>query len=219
MFDRIAVRYDLLNTVLSFGADASWRRQAALAAGLGPKQVALDIACGSGKLTLELRRRCPVGRVVGIDFSDGMLGVAARIRGPLWVRGDALQLPFGEGTFDAATVAFGLRNLADPERGLREMLRVVRPGGRAVVLEFVQPSRRPIGRAYRAYLRYLLPWIGGLISGEPEAYRYLSATVDAYLRPQQLVALAAGAGWEQVRIRLLTLGTVALLTAARPVKG
>ena len=134
MFDRLAGRYDLLNTLLSGGSDARWRRAAARATGLQTGGWALDVACGSGKLSQALLKLgC---RVVGLDFSAGMLAVAAaRAPGPRYVRGDALALPFPDASFDAATIAFGLRNLADPERGLAEMRRVLRPGGRAVVLE------------------------------------------------------------------------------------
>ena len=216
MFDRIARRYDLVNTVLSFGADARWRRRAARAAGPPAAGAALDVACGSGKLTGELRRLATDGLVVGLDFSGRMLRVAAvEEPGPRYVRGDGLALPFRDGTFDAVTVAFGLRNFADPERGLCEMRRVLRPGGRAVVLEFVRPRPGPAGAAYRAYLVHVLPRIGGWVSGDASAYRYLSRTVDAYMTPQELIALASGAGWREARIDLLTLGTVGVLAGVR----
>lgn len=217
MFDRIAGRYDLLNTVLSGGVDGRWRRRAAAAAGLGRGGRALDVACGSGRLSIELLSRVgPAGEVVGLDFSASMLGVAGRSApGPRYVRGDALALPFEEGGFDAATIAFGLRNLADPARGLAEMARVVRPGGRLVVLEFVKPAPGLVGGAYRAYLKNALPLVGGWISGSPQAYRYLSDTVDSYRTPTELLALAGAAGWRDVRLRLLTLGTVGLLTGDR----
>src|SRR5437660_3689099 len=128
MFDRIARRYDLLNTVLSFGADARWRRRAARAAGPPPDGRALDVACGSGKLTEELRRRAPRGLVVGLDFSGRMLQVAAaEVPGPRYVRGDGLRLPFPDETFDAVTAAFGLRNFTDPEDGPCGMRRGPRP--------------------------------------------------------------------------------------------
>jgi len=213
MFDRIAGRYDLLNTVLSFGADGRWRRLAARAAAPPASGTALDVACGSGKLSGELGRLAPGGLVVGLDFSGRMLEVAGtRVRGPRYVRGDGLRLPFGDASFDAATIAFGLRNLADPELGLREMRRVLRPGGRAVVLEFVRPRPGPLGAAYRGYLVHILPRLGGWISGAPDAYRYLSATVGSYRTPEELVTLAGRAGWRDPAIRLLTLGTVGLLT-------
>jgi len=216
MFDRIAGRYDLLNAVLSFGADARWRRRAARAASPPVDGRALDVACGSGKLTVELRRLATKGMVVGVDFSGRMLQVAVTSGpGPAYVRGDALCLPFADETFDAATVAFGLRNFGDPEQGLCEMRRVLRPGGRAVVVEFVRPRRGPVGRAYRAYLLHVLPRVGGWVSGDRAAYRYLSETVDAYRTPGELVRLASSAGWCEARIDLLTLGTVGLLTGRR----
>lgn len=216
MFDRIAGRYDLLNTVLSLGSDARWRRRTALATGLERTGRSLDVACGSGKLTEELRRLAPDGLVVGLDFSASMLRVAAtRAAGTLYVRGNGLRLPFPDGVFDAATVAFGLRNFTDPQLGLREMRRVLRPGGRAVVLEFVRPRPGLLGAAYRAYLVHLLPRVGGLISGEPGAYRYLSDTVDTYRTREELLELAVAAGWREARIELHTLGTVGLLMGKR----
>jgi demethylmenaquinone methyltransferase/2-methoxy-6-polyprenyl-1,4-benzoquinol methylase len=217
MFDRLAGRYDLLNTVLSGGGDGRWRRRTAGAAGLVTGGRALDVACGSGKLTAELRRHARGGLVVGLDFSARMLSEAVRrSSGPLYARGDALRLPFPDGSFEAVTIAFGLRNLADPELGMREMLRVLRPEGRALVLEFVRPRPGALGRLYRAYLLHVLPRIGGLISGQPAAYRYLSSTVDSYRTPDELVAMARGAGWQDVRIELLTLGTVGLLSGRAP---
>ena len=216
MFDRIARRYDLLNTVLSGGIDSRWRREAARESGLQTGGSALDIACGSGKLTEVLRRSAGDGRVVGLDFSARMLAVAAGAPARLkLVQGDALRLPFAEGSFDASTMAFGLRNLAQPGHGLAEMTRVLVPGGRAVVLEFVKPRPGVIGGAYRTYLKRALPLIGGVISGEPEAYRYLSDTVDSYRTPEQLMALAEGAGWREVRFRSLTFGTVGILSGRR----
>ena len=217
MFDRLARRYDLVNTILSGGADARWRRKTARTARLPADGRALDVACGSGKLTRELQRALgPAGLAVGLDFSAGMLRIAGRhAGGQVYVRGDALRLPFGDAGFDAVTVAFGLRNLADPELGLREMVRVLRTGGRALVLQFVRPRPGPVGAVYRAYLRHGLPRIGGLVSGQPTAYRYLSQTVDSYRSPEQLVELAARAGWRDPRIELLTLGTVGLLSGTR----
>ena len=211
MFDRIAGRYDLVNTVLSAGTDGGWRRRAARETGLGRRASALDVACGSGKLTAELARLAgPSGRVVGLDFSPQMLAVARRVHpGIEFIEGDALHLPFDHSSFDAATIAFGLRNLADPIRGLREMTRVAK---RAVVLEFIRPPNGPIGGAYRIYLRTLLPAVGGWLSGSPSAYRYLSDTVDSYRTPAELRAMAAAAGWADVRFISLAMGTVAILS-------
>src|SRR5437016_2251435 len=214
MFDRIARRYDLVNTVLSGGTDAGWRRRAARETGIGAGGSALDVACGSGKLTAELARIAgPTGHIVGLDFSPQMLKVARHDHPDIeFEEGDALKLPFDDAIFDASTIAFGLRNLADPILGLREMLRVLKPGGRAVVLEFVRPPRGFVGGAYRLYLRTLLPAIGGLLSGEPSAYRYLSATVDSYRTPEELTAMAAAAGWSGVRFQSLAMGTVGILS-------
>jgi demethylmenaquinone methyltransferase/2-methoxy-6-polyprenyl-1,4-benzoquinol methylase len=212
MFDRIAGRYDLVNSVLSLGTDGGWRRRAARETGLAAGGSALDVACGSGKLTAELARIAGErGHVVGLDFSPEMLAVARREHpGIEFMEGDALKLPFGDRSFDVATIAFGLRNLADPVRGLQEMARVV--SRRAVVLEFVKPPRGPVGGAYRLYLRTLLPAVGGALSGQPSAYRYLSDTVDSYRTPEELLQMAAEAGWSDVRFIPLAAGTVGILS-------
>ncbi len=217
MFDRIADRYDLVNTVLSAGGDQAWRRQAARKAAPPAGGAALDIACGSGRLTAELARLIgPTGITIGLDFSLPMLTVAGRhASGGHFVQGDALALPFPAAFFDTCTNAFGLRNLADPVQGLMEMVRVLRPGGRAVVLEFVRPPRNLVGWAYRLYLTRILPVVGGRLSGDPAAYRYLSSTVDSYRTPEELRELARQAGWGGVELRLLNLGTVAVLSGTR----
>ena len=214
MFDRIARRYDLVNTVLSLGTDAGWRRRAARETGLRPGGSALDVACGSGKLTAALAEVAgSAGRVVGLDFSPEMLAVARHDHPSIqFIEGDALNLPFRDAEFDAATIAFGLRNLADPTRGLREMTRVARRG---VVLEFVRPPGGVIGGVYRAYLKTLLPAIGGAISGDQSAYRYLSVTVDSYRTPEELVAMARQAGWSNVQFHALAFGTVGVLAGSR----
>jgi len=213
MFDRIAGRYDTVNTVLSAGTDGGWRRRAARETGLRPNGSALDVACGSGKLTAELARLARGGRVVGVDFSAQMLEVARRAYPRLeFIEGDALNLPFDDASFDAATIPFGLRNLADPVRGLREMTRVAR---RAVVLEFVRPPKGIVGGAYRRYLKSVLPVVGGVISGDRAAYRYLSDTVDSYRTPDELVAMAEQAGWKGVRFVHLAFGTVGIVSGDR----
>jgi demethylmenaquinone methyltransferase/2-methoxy-6-polyprenyl-1,4-benzoquinol methylase len=217
MFGRIARRYDLANTILSLGRDGSWRRRAAGATGLRPGQSAVDVACGTGRLTAELARLVsPGGAVVGADISPRMLQLAARRHpGIDWQEVDALALPFIDGAFDAAAMAFGLRNLGDPVLGAREMARVVRPGGGLVILEFLKPPLTPAGRVYRLYLERVLPAIGGWISGEPAAYAYLSSTIDAFLSAPELIALGRAAGWVDVEVQPLNLGTVAILRGRR----
>ena len=217
MFDRIAHRYDLVNTVLSLGTDGGWRRRAARETALQAGGSALDVACGSGKLTAELARIVgPRGRVLGLDFSPEMLAIARHHHpGIEFMEGDALNLPFEEASFDAATIAFGLRNLADPVRGMREMARVLKPGGRAVVLEFVKPPRGVVGSAYRLYLRTVLPAVGGALSGAPSAYRYLSDTVGSYRTPNELRGMATAAGWSGVSYQALSAGTVGIVGGQR----
>ncbi len=217
MFDRIAGRYDLVNTVLSGGIDGGWRRRAAKATGLAAGGSALDVACGSGKLTVMLAKISgDGGKAVGLDFSPQMLEVARRDHPHIkFIEGDALDLPFDDASFDASTIAFGLRNLADPVRGLREMLRVVKPGGKTVVLEFVQPPKGPVGSTYRLYLKTLLPVIGGALSGQLTAYRYLSDTIDSYRTPDELKAMAAAAGWTRVSYVGLAMGTVGIVAGER----
>lgn len=151
--------------------------------------------------------------MVGLDFSPQMLEVARREHPVLeFIEGDALNLPFDDSSFDAATIAFGLRNLADPVKGLSEMTRVARRG---VVLEFVRPPKGLVGGAYRLYLRSLLPLVGGAISGDRSAYRYLSDTVDSYRTPAELLAMAGRAGWKDVRFSALAMGTVGLLAGTQ----
>jgi demethylmenaquinone methyltransferase/2-methoxy-6-polyprenyl-1,4-benzoquinol methylase len=216
MFGRVSRRYDLANTVLSLGRDAAWRRRAAGATGLREGRSALDVACGTGMLAAELARLVgPTGRVVGTDFSPEMLALAGRRHPEVrWQEADALALPFADALFDAATMAFGLRNLSDPGAGAREMARVVRPGGGLVVLEFVRPPRSVAGRLYRLYLERVLPLAGGVISGDRDAYRYLSGTIEGFMAPEELLRLAVMAGWREARVELLNLGTVALLVGA-----
>lgn len=212
MFDRIAGRYDLANTVMTLGQDQRWRMRTARRAIEGmPAPSALDCACGTGRLAAALYRAGAL-RVTGADFSERMLA-AARQRHPeiAFVRADVAALPFDDSVFDAATIGFGLRNLAEPGDGLREMVRVVRPGGRVAVLEAVRPSSR-VGEL----LSQAGPRLSGLLSRDRAAYRYLSETVRGFASAGELADWLVQAGLTGVRTELLALGTVALVWGARP---
>ena len=192
MFAGIAGRYDLANRVLSAGVDRSWRRKVMAAAGRpAAGATVIDVACGTGDLALVLGQEG--ARVIGVDFTFEMVALAPskerRPAGPMaWVQGDGLELPVADDCADAATIAFGLRNVADRRRCIREMARVVRPGGRVLVLEFSMPKQDAFGRLYRAYLEHVLPRIGGALSGDRAAYDYLDDTVQGWPAPERLVA-------------------------------
>ncbi|XOB99578.1 bifunctional demethylmenaquinone methyltransferase/2-methoxy-6-polyprenyl-1,4-benzoquinol methylase UbiE [Deinococcota bacterium DY0809b] len=221
MFGEIAPRYDLLNRLLSGGVDQRWRRLAVrLATEKAPRRI-LDVATGTGDVALRLKRVRPAAEVVGADFTPQMLELArakAERTGldVRFVEADALALPFADASFDAVTVAFGFRNFADYERGLAEFYRVLAPGGRAVILEFPPPPEGLLGRAYRLYFGGVLPWIGGVISGRPEAYRYLPNSVERFPRPERLAAMLRAAGFAGVRWRLLTGGIAAVHVGDKP---
>jgi demethylmenaquinone methyltransferase / 2-methoxy-6-polyprenyl-1,4-benzoquinol methylase len=211
MFDAISGRYDLANRLMSVGQDARWRRLAAAEAVVGPAASVLDCACGSGLLAAAVRKRT-VGRVVGLDFSRGML-VKAReqVDGVEFVEGDVTALEYPEGAFDAVTIGFGLRNLPDPHAGIREMARVIRPGGRLVILEAVRPTG-PLSPATGIWVGSVLPRIGGLLSGDTAAYRYLSDTIRTYASADELGRWLGAAGLTEVRVRPLMLETVGLVS-------
>ncbi|HWH14350.1 MAG TPA: ubiquinone/menaquinone biosynthesis methyltransferase [Miltoncostaeaceae bacterium] len=215
MFDRIAPRYDLLNRVMTAGMDGRWREWAAAAADVAAGDAALDCCTGTGDLALALARRVgPRGRVVGIDFAERMLDRArekARARGVggvEWRQGDALALPFDDHAFHAATVAFGVRNLADLDRGLTEMRRVVRPGGRVVVLEITTPER--LRHASGAWFDRAVPVLGRVLGRDADAYSYLPASVRRFPPPGELAGRMAAAELTDVRWRLFVGGLVAL---------
>lgn len=219
MFDRTAQRYDLTNDVLSLGQARLWRRAVARAVDARPGDVVLDVAAGTGTSAASYVRTG--GRCVACDFSQGMLRVGARRRGGAavggvtFVGGNALALPFADAAFDAVTISFGLRNLADIDAGLAEMLRVTRPGGRLVVCEFSQPVWRPVRTVYVEYLMRALPGIARRVSSNPDSYVYLVESIRDWPDQPALARRLHAAGWESVRWRNLSGGIVALHQARR----
>ena len=220
MFSAIAPRYDLLNRLLSLGLDTRWRDEA-VRVGLehGPRTI-LDVATGTADLALALKRAKPDAEVIGVDFAEPMLAIgrekAAREGLDVaLVHGDGMALPFPEGRFELVTIAYGLRNFSNIERGLAEFHRVLAPGGRLVVLEFPPPPPGVVGELFRLYFLYLLPRIGGWISGHAEAYRYLPDSVMAFPEPAALAAAMQQAGFARVRYRLQSFGVSALYLATK----
>jgi len=223
MFDRIAPTYALLNHILSFGLDFFWRRK--LAGNLEkdrPIEV-LDLATGTGDLLISmLRRRANISKAVGLDISENMLGVC-RKKIERWgladrvtlVQGDAARTGLGDGGFDAVTMAFGIRNVSDPGEALSEIYRLLRQGGAALILEFSLPANRIIRSLYLVYLRYVVPFIGYVVSRDKAAYRYLNTTIEAFDKNRDLPALMRKAGLSKIAIKPLTFGTVSLYSACK----
>jgi demethylmenaquinone methyltransferase / 2-methoxy-6-polyprenyl-1,4-benzoquinol methylase len=217
MFDAVARRYDLTNTVLSFGQDRRWRRRTRLALALRPGEWVLDVAAGTGVSTAELARSG--ARAVASDFSLGMLSAGSHRAGRRqlpFVAADALRLPFADAVFDAVTISFGLRNVADVPAALAEFARVTRPGGRLVVCEFSTPVLPGFRQLYLNYLMRALPWIARRVSSNPDAYVYLAESIRSWPDQRALAGLIAAAGWTEVGWRNLTGGVVALHRAAKP---
>jgi demethylmenaquinone methyltransferase / 2-methoxy-6-polyprenyl-1,4-benzoquinol methylase len=231
MFDRVADRYDLMNDVLSLGQDRWWRRIVARAVAARPGELVLDLAAGTG--TSSRTFAAEGATCVACDFSLGMLQVGARRLRPApegrpapgpdrragqvrFVAGDALDLPFRDQAFDAVTISFGLRNVADPGAALAEMLRVTRPGGRLLVCEFGHLPWPRVNSLYESYLASALPVVARRLSGSPEAYDYLAESIKDWPAQPDLARMMAGAGWSAVRWRNLTMGVVALHLGRRP---
>ena len=220
MFDDIAPRYDLLNSLLSAGIHRGWRTFATRCACLSAGDAVLDVCSGTGDWTSGLRRAVgPDGAVAAVDFSLPMLqhgAVRFARNGAGEVQGDATRLPFTGDAFDAATVAFGVRNVGDIEMAFREMARVVRPGGRVVCLEFSQPPPGPFRTLYDLHARHVMPRVGGAISGRRDAYAYLPASVERFASRARLAEHIRAAGLEQVRWVDLTFGLVCVHVGVKP---
>jgi demethylmenaquinone methyltransferase / 2-methoxy-6-polyprenyl-1,4-benzoquinol methylase len=221
MFDRIAGVYDVMNTAMTAGLHHGWRERAADRAELEPGESALDVCCGTGDLALALADRVgPYGRVIGSDFSEAMLDLArekASERGVSQVRfewADALALPYDDESFDVVTVGFGVRNLAELELGILEMARVLKPGGRMVILEITQPQRPPLSTFFAIWFDRLVPMLG-VLAGDREAYSYLPQSVKRFPPPAGLAALMDAAGLERVRYTILAGGIIAIHSGHR----
>ena len=217
MFDRIAGLYDRMNSVMTAGLHHEWRRRAADLAELSPGGRALDVATGTGDLALELATRvAPTGEVVGVDFAEKMLELArakagARVR---FESGNALALDYADGEFDAATVGFGARNFSDLDRGLAEMARVVRPGGRVVVLEITTPQRPPLSTFFDLWFDHAIPALGRVV--DSQAYSYLPSSVKRFPGPDELAARMWDAGLREIRYVLTAGGIIALHVGVVP---
>ncbi len=218
MFARISRRYDLLNSVMSGGRHHAWRRKATAMAVDGLSGRALDVATGTGDFAFELARRAEVTSVVGLDFTHDMmtLGVSKGVRHCVgasvsFTEGDAHELPFSDDSFVCATVGFGIRNFTDVPKALREMARVVSPGGRVVSLEIVrQDGRDPISAMARLHFRYATPWLGALLAGDREAYTYLPQSAQGFMSASELTDAMTDAGLRVTNCVKLALGTVAI---------
>ncbi len=214
MFDDVAERYDVTNDVLSLGRTRAWRKAVVAAVGARPDQRILDLAAGTGTSSVPFAEAGAM--VVPCDFSLGMLQVGRRRQAGLaFVAGDALSLPFADGTFDAVTISFGLRNVQQTEGALAELARVTRPGGRLVVCEFSQPTWAPFRTVYLEYLMKALPAVATKVASNPEAYVYLAESIQAWPAQAELARLIGAAGWSKVAWRDLTGGIVALHRAVR----
>ncbi|HWL52746.1 MAG TPA: ubiquinone/menaquinone biosynthesis methyltransferase [Chthoniobacteraceae bacterium] len=214
LFSAIAPRYDLANALLSGGMDRLWRRRVARIVRDWRPERLLDLATGSGDIALALSRSSPETEVIGADFCVPMLAEARRKGFAPVVAADGMALPFGDESFDAVTIAFGLRNMASYPDAVREMRRVVRPGGHLLILDFRIPPA-PLRWLYRPYLHHLLPHLAGFLTGEREAYQYLGESIEAFPAGKEMINLLSEAGWQTAAAEPLTGGIVSIYTAQR----
>lgn len=222
MFDRIAKHYDFLNHFLSLGIDRRWRKRAVDELEQTKPQRVLDVATGTADLAVEIARRLQPEAVIGVDIAENMLSIgrqkiqSRQLSATVDLRsGDSENLLFPDQSFDAVTVAFGVRNFENLEKGLREMQRVLRPGGKLVVLEFSKPRIFPFRQIYNAYFKYLLPTIGRLTSKDPKAYRYLYESVQTFPDGKDFLNTLAKTGFQSSQCKPLTLGVCSIYTATR----
>jgi len=223
MFDNIAPTYDKLNHIMSLNVDKLWRRHALKEIVDGTPQRILDVACGTGDSTISIARAAAEGtKVTGADISEGMMALVMEKAGKAGVKdridlqvADGEALPYGDGTFDRVTCAFGIRNFEHKEKGLEEFRRVLRPGGRAVILELSVPQNKVLRWAYDLYFLHILPWVGGKVSGDKAAYKYLPASVHNFPAPKEFCRMMEEAGFRSVRFRTFTFGLCRMFTGER----
>jgi len=222
MFDRISPKYDALNHLLSFNIDKVWRRKTAKTVVKSKPNTVLDLATGTADLAIAVAKRNPQAHIIGMDFSKKMLEIGKakiakrKMESQIELRlGDAAALPFEDGSFDAVTVAFGVRNFEDMEQGISEIHRVLKPGGRAVILEFSLPEHFPVKQLYCFYFKHILPCIGRQVSKDANAYTYLPQSVERFLKPDAFVQLLAEKGLENVTKRRLSFGIASIFEAEK----
>lgn len=211
MFDNIAPKYDFLNRLLSFRRDTVWRKEAIKAAEIAPKMTVLDLACGTGDVTAEINKQTPEATVIAGDFSINMLLLAQnKLPNITFTAADAHFLPFKNSSFDRLTIAFGFRNVTEKEKGLAEFYRVIKTGGKACILEFSEPENKIFGAVYKFYFKKILPFIGGIVSGNRKAYAYLPDSVYKFPKRAEYSLMIRKAGFKSAKFKTLMFGAVTI---------